>query len=180
MDVVRTARSRRLPALTLVVLAGAALVTAACGDDDPGPQSLPTLSSAPPATPDAKAAIEAAYRGYEAATEEMAASGDPNPAKLRPYATAARAQKDAESLAVLFDQNYRIVGETGIDVRSVTVTGDKAVVEACIDTTKWVTVEKGKQPAPDETGPPPGLARVQLVHEGGDWLVSSSEDGGAC
>lgn len=163
----------------LAVLASTALMTAACGEES-SPGDLPTLSSAPSTTPDAKAEVEAAYRGYEAATEEMAASGDPDPAKLRPYATAARAQKDAETLAVLFDQNYRIVGETGIEVRSVTVTGDKAVVEACIDTTKWITVEKGKQPAPDETGPPPGLARVQMVHEGGDWLVSSTEDGGKC
>ena len=161
----------------LAALAGAALVTAGCGDD-PEPEALPSFTASPSA--DDETAVEAAYREYEDAIEAMAASGDPEPAQLRPYATPERAQEDAENLAILFDQDYRVVGTTSIDVRSVTVTGEKAVVEACIDASKWITVKKGESPAPGETGDAPGLARVDLVQQDGRWLVSKSADAGAC
>lgn len=176
---VRAARTRRLPALTLALMACAALLTA-CGDDDPEPAGLPTLSSAPSATPDAEAAVEAAYRGYQKATEEIAASGNPSPAILRPYATAERAQKTAEDLALLIDDGFRIVGTQKIDVRSVTIDGENATLEACVDPTKWITVKKGETPAPQEKGLAPGLAEVDLVQQGGKWLVSGSKEGGTC
>ena len=161
-------------------MTGVALVAAGCGDD-PEPETLPTFTGSPSASAsDAKGAVEAAYRAYEDATEDMAASGNPDPAQLRPYATQERAQEDAENLAILFDQDFRIVGTTTIDVRSVTVTGEEAVVEACIDASKWITVKKGESPEPGETGQSPGLARVQLVQQDERWLVSKSTDAGTC
>lgn len=176
MDVVRAARTWRLSALMLALVTSAALTTA-CGDDaEPG--DLPTLSSSPSATADAESAVEAAYRGYQKATEEIAASGNPNPATLRPYATAERAQKTAEDLSLLIDEGFRIVGTQKIDVRSVTVDGEKAVLEACIDATEWITVKKGETPGPGEKGQAPDLASVDLVQQGGEWLVSGSKDGG--
>jgi len=177
-DVKRAARTRRLSALTLALLASAALTTA-CGDDSE-PGNLPSFSSSPSSTPDAKSAVEAAYRGYQKATEEIAASGNPNPATLRPYATAERAQKTAEDLSLLIDEGFRIVGTQKIDIRSVTIDGEEADLEACVDPSEWITVKEGETPAPGEKGQAPGLARVDLVQQDGDWLVSASEDGGKC
>jgi hypothetical protein len=164
----------------LAAVAGVALVTAGCGDD-PEPEALPSFTASASATaPDDETAVEAAYLEYEDAFEAMAASGDPQPARLRPYATPERAQKDAENLSLLFDEDYRVVGSTSIDVRSVTVTGEKAVVEACIDASKWITVKTGESPAPGETGEGSGLARVDMVKQDGRWLVSESAEAGAC
>jgi hypothetical protein len=173
------AAPRRLRALTLAVLASAALMTAACGDESE-PSDLPTLSSAPSATPDAKAEVEAAYRGYQKATEQIAAAGTANPAILRPYATAELAQKTAEDLSLLIDDGFRIVGTQKIDVRSVTVNGDKADLEACVDPSEWITVKQGETPAPGEKGQPSGIALVDLVQQDGEWLVSDSKGGGKC
>ena len=132
------------------VFTGLALVMTLGGCGEDSPEDLPSFSASPSvsATPDAKAAVEAAYRGYQKATEEIAASGSPIPATLRPYATAERAQRTAEDLSILIEQGFRIVGTQKIDVRSVTIDGSKAVLEACVDATKWITVKKDQTPAP--------------------------------
>ncbi len=159
-------------------LAGLLLVLAGCSDEEPG--DLPAFSATPSASADATADVEAAYRGYTKATETLAASGDPDPAVLRPYATPELAQKDAETFALLFDQDFRMVGSMGVDVREVTVTGDSARLEACLDTTTWVTVKAGEEPDPTETGQPAGIAVVDVVQQGGKWLVSATKAGGSC
>jgi hypothetical protein len=166
----------------LLVAAGATLATG-CGDERPVPGTPPSYSSTPSAQDAAaadKAAVEKAYRGYLDAIEEMSASGDVDVATLRPWATADTAQQDVETLSLLFDQGLRQVGDIGVDVRSIKVTGEEATLLACLDTTHVVTVKKGREPAPGATGLPPGLARATLVRQDGTWLFDDSEEAGRC
>jgi hypothetical protein len=174
----RTTGTGRLPALALAFLAGTALGTAACGGSEA--EDPPAVSSAPSATPDAEAEIEAAYRGYEDAFAALGASGDPDPARLRPYATAALAQKDAEHLSLIFDEGNRLIADLGIDVRSITVTADAATLTACLDASRWATVKAGSTPGPEETGFGQRLTDVRLVLEDETWRVSGKKPVGPC
>jgi hypothetical protein len=161
----------------------AAVTTSATGCGDDRPESLPSFSSTPSVQDTAaadKAAVEKAYRDYQKAFERLAAEGDVDPRTLLRHGTRSMAQRDVEAIAILADQDLRQVGRLGIDVRSVEVTGDKAVMEACLDQTRIVTVKKGEAPEPGQRGLGTGLARIDFVRQQNTWLYSGGEEAGPC
>jgi hypothetical protein len=171
----------------LAVVAATALV-AGCADDDEPTGSLPTFSQTPSASASAaadsetadKAAIERTYRAYQSAFERAAAAGDVNRRPLEKYGTPEIAQRGVEAIALLSDQDLRQVGHLGIEVRSIDVSGDKAVMTACLDQSKIVTVKPGKKPSPQGTGLGRGLGRMEFVRQQGTWLFSDSTSAGTC
>jgi hypothetical protein len=165
----------------LLLTAAATTLATGCGEDRP--EALPSFSSTPSAQDTAaadKAAVEKAYRGYIDTVEKMSATGDIKVATLRPWATAEAAQRNVESLSLLFDQDLRQVGDIGVDIRSIDVTGDSATVLVCLDMRKVVSVKKGQKPDSDAVGLPPGLARASVVRQDGSWLFDDSKDAGKC
>lgn len=177
----RRSTGRRIGAVLLLGLLAPAL--AGCGDDQPA-STLPafTPSATPPSAAAAdEAAVERAYREYLEAFNAIAADGDPDPQRLRAFATAEYAQRQAEGISGLFDEGLRVTGPLPVEVRSIRINGSDATLLACIDPTKRLTVKTGRAPSPGQTGQPRGQQTATLVRQDDQWLMANIDGApGSC
>ena len=91
-----------------------------------------------------------------------------------PYATATMKEVDA-TLSAGFVQTGRVVNT----ISAVTIVGGKASIKTCYDQTHTKFTDPAHPAAPKVQIPPPSMGTVSLVREGGSWLVSDYQDGGA-
>jgi hypothetical protein len=138
------------------------------------PTSAPVMSSSPTAEAGDQADVERVYRGYMAAKVTLGASGVPDPAVLRPWATEQLATSDAEALGLLFKADRRMFGTISAQVRSVVITGDVATLVACNDSSTWeaFTVKAGRTEGPDMVYRNKAtVSEAKLVREGDTWRM---------
>ena len=163
------------------MLAGSLLI-GGCGTGD-GDDEPSTAPSAPPTsvTDDSSvAAVITAFDAYWAELVSVANSGRVPPDAFATTATdplrsdqIARLSRDAEAGA-------KRVGAPEFKDRSATITGDTALVVACINEEGWTFVEPDAKPQRGKNG----WRRVgrELTKVDGRWLVSdySPDSTGAC
>lgn len=151
---------------TTVLLLSVSL--SACSDD-----SSP-LDDKTTATPDAKAAAEAAVKdlvdGYWAAVVKAENSANPDPEQFRGVAKGTFIESELKRLRTYKDGNIRRVGEPEITAVEVTVTGDKADVRACLNEDDWAAEQDGKKLEAPGAGSLPWGAEASRVD--GAWVVT--------
>ncbi|AWB92769.1 hypothetical protein [Aeromicrobium chenweiae] len=166
-------------ALTLLLLGG-------CGSDEPSAASTsgtPTSAAADPdgLTPEQREVVDAA----EAYTDAIVGRGaQPLGPVIKDLVT-----KEVYDFIVpadtkaLEDAGLQYVGQVTIKPSSVTITGDKALVKGCQDSSEAFMVAKGRT-APDAEAKPLPSTRISfgLVRRDGRWIVSDPEaaDAKAC
>jgi hypothetical protein len=122
-----------------------------------------------------RARVEAGYRAYWAALEKLTASGKPDPKVMADVTTPAGALEDTKLAAALFSHGSRQVGHTIITVRSITVTGQKAHVRACLDSRHWVSIPiASTTPTPGAANPGVTPAQADMVKTpAGRWILET-------
>ena len=180
-----------IPAMTLgraslPLLTAAALMLAACGGGGEEPEGLET-TTAPPTTsaeptptedPDAEAvaAIEAQYQAYwdaVVASENGQDEATSYPALLA-VATEVVVQTQIANVRQLIDTEVTRDGEPVVGPPQVTVEGDTARLESCVDEDGWNVYQNGEPLERELLGPQPRVFDLEQVD--GQWLVSELVD----
>lgn len=171
---------------TLPVLTAAVLMLAACGGAGDEPQGLETTS--PPATepaeptptedPDAAAiaAIEAQYQAYwdaVVASENGQDEATSYP-ELQAVATEVVVQTQIANVRELVNTDVTRDGEPVVGPPQVTVDGDTARLESCVDEDGWNVYQNGEPLDRELLGPQPRVFDLEQVD--GQWLVSELVD----
>jgi hypothetical protein len=125
-----------------------------------------------------RARVEAGYRAYWAALEKLTASGKPDPKVMADVTTPAGALQDTKLAAAMFSSGSRQVGHSVITVRSITVTGQKAHVRACLDSRHWVSIPfASTAPTPGAANPGVGPVQAEMVKtSAGRWILDTRDD----
>jgi hypothetical protein len=122
-----------------------------------------------------QARVEAGYRAYWKVAETMLASGTVDMKAWNRVATPEQAQQDGQNASGLFSAGSRQVGHVGVTVRTIKITGDTAQVQACLDSTHWVSIPiASASPDPGKTGR--GIVSVQATMKrsnSGAWLLAT-------
>jgi hypothetical protein len=93
-----------------------------------------------------------------------------------PFATLT--MKDIEEV---LSTGYVEMGKRVYTISSVTAAGGTATVKTCIDQTQRKLINPADPSSPAARNPPPSMATVSLVREGGSWLVTGLKGGeGPC
>jgi len=164
-------------ALTRLSSVGALVVVAlAACSQEAAPQAPAPTTSAPTASPTATgAADETAVRDvvakYVDAMVTMENSAQVDPAPMHGIATDTVANAEAKRVKDLVDQGIHREGRPTLGEATVTVDGDSARYEVCMDQDDWVGV-LGDQKAGSDYGPLP--TGWTLTRTDGDWLVSAT------
>jgi len=171
----RTHARVRVLALSSSVLVLAA--AAACTTGNPAPPATTTTAAqtpTPSATPSVDAAAVAAVTDvmgrYIDAIVQMENSGQPDPAPLRDIAGDAIIDQEVLRVADLVKQGIHREGRPALGEPQVTVDGDTARFEVCMDQDDWVGV-LGDQKVGSDYGPLPTGWDLSLVD--GVWRVTA-------
>ncbi len=144
------------------------------GDEPAGLETTPppatTATTTPPSTDEQDtAAIRDVYTGYWDALVDSENGPDADPALFDGVATGAVVEEQMARVANMVDEQQRRIGEPEIGEVQVSVDGDDATAEACVDQRPWgVVVQEQTQP-PLEVAP--GPVGVRLQREGDGWLI---------
>jgi hypothetical protein len=125
-----------------------------------------------------RARVEAGYRAYWAALEKLAVSGKPDPKVMADVTTPAGALQDTKLAAAMFSAGFHQVGHVVITVHSITVTGQKAHVRACVDFRHWVSIPIAST-TPTPGAPTQGVGPVQadmVKTSAGRWILDTRDD----
>lgn len=171
--------ARRHATYLAATLLAASLLTGCGGsDDDPEikptsgtPSSAPAVAGADGLTPEQREVADVVTRwnkaGFSVDTDEVGAA-------IEPYVTPEVLQgvTDAESR----QKPGSYLGTVGLDVTSVTISGDTATVKACQDGSQVYRVAKGETEA-GVGDPLVGTSQltVTLVRQEDKWLISRPE-----
>ncbi|PZF83415.1 hypothetical protein [Jiangella anatolica] len=173
--------------VSALVAAGAALTLAACSGDADEPTALETTepaatTAAPTPTPSvdpeaaAVAAIEAQHRAYWDAVIAMENVQDEaaSYAALKLVTTELVAQRKIADLRGMVDANVTRDGAPVIGPPQVTVDGDTARLESCVDEGPWNAYYHGELFERELDGPEPRV--FDLERADGQWLISELVD----
>jgi len=164
-------------------LAGTALAAAACGGAPPSvvlpaqtsePVAAPALLTGPPRTP--KAVVAAAYQGYWQAYASAMAAASPARARaiLAPYAPASSLSQLVTSLRAVWAAHDSTYGGAVTHVRSVRITGRRAILNDCLDLSHFGVVNRRTgRVVPDSFGLANQDYYITLVRSAGRWRVSN-------
>ena len=152
------------------------LSVAACGDDDPSadptPQIEPDTSSEPATTEDPTAAavaeVEAAYEQYWDVVVAAHNSGEDSYEQLKTVTDEQVAQLVVAEIRGMRDDSITRDGEPDIGTPQVSVDGDTARVESCVDEHSWNVYYKGEL-ADQESDPQPRVFDFARVDD--QWIV---------
>jgi len=164
------------------VLVGSVLI-GGCGtgrtDDEPSTAPSAPPTSATDESADVAAAIDA-FDAYWAEVVSIANSGRVPPDALATTATDPLRSDQIARLTRDVEAGAKRVGAPEFKDESATITGDTALVVACIDEDGWTYVEPDAKPQRGKNG----WRRVgrELTKVDGRWLVSdySPDSAGAC
>jgi len=167
-DLIAPARLSLLGALVVVAL------TACSQQADPqAPVATTTAASPSPTATDAadEAAVADVVADYVDAMVTMENSAQVDPAPMHGIATETVAKAEAKRVKDLVDQGIHREGRPTLGEATVTVDGDSARYEVCMDQDDWVGV-LGDQTVGSSYGPLP--TGWSLTRTDGDWLVSAT------
>lgn len=164
-------RLRRAVALPLLALS---LLLAGCSGDDDSP-----LDAAPPATseptedaPDPEAEVLTAWEAYWKVHIASENNADASPEPFRDVATGSVVERQLKSVRDYAEMGLVRVGAPEFRDAEVTVDGDTAVVDFCMNEDTWGAEVDGEPvPAPD-FGFRPRQNRLELRDDA--WLVVDS------
>ncbi|PZF82310.1 hypothetical protein C1I92_17495 [Jiangella anatolica] len=148
------------------------------GDDEPAglattppPATTATTATTTPPSADEQdaAAIRDVYAAYWDALIDSENGPDPDPALFDGIATGDVVEAQLARVTNMIDEQQRRIGEPEIGEVQVSVDGDDASAEACVDQRPWgVVVQEQTQPPLEIVTGPIG---VRLQREGDGWLI---------
>lgn len=169
--------------VSALATAGVVLAAAACSGESDEPTGLetsaaPSETAAPTTTEDpdaaAVAAIEAQYQRYWDVVIASENELDESYEELKTVATELIAQTQVADVRGLVDTGVTRDGAPVIGPPQVTVDGDTARVESCVDEDEWNVYQNGEPLEHDLLGPQPRVFDFERVD--GQWLVSERVD----
>lgn len=154
-----------------IVAAALAVALAGCSGDADEPAGLETTAppTAEPTSGDDAAAVEQVYASYWDAVITSENGPDPDPALFDGIATGGVVEEQLARVQNMVDEQQQRIGEPEIGEIQVTVDGDEATAEACVDQRPWGVVVQ------EQTQPPleiePGPIGVRLERDGDGWVI---------
>lgn len=147
-----------------------------------GPVSSPTPATSALATvADDEQLVTQRYLDFQRVVAESGATSDANDPRLAEYATGAVLESLRGKLAVRKQAGTRLYGSPVPHVQSVTVSGDRATVQDCLDNSATGLVDRAGTKL--SVGREGQQTTATLVREGGRWKVSeitTVAGGGSC
>lgn len=138
------------------------------GETSPAPTADEAPSTAPSGDEDV-AAIQQLYADYWEALIASENGPDPDPALFDGIAAGGILEAQVARVQNMVDEEQRRVGQPIIGEAQVSVDGDQARAEACVDQQPWgVVVQEQTQPPLDIEPDPIG---VVLEREGTSWII---------
>lgn len=159
---------------------GVVLLSVVGCSNDGEPESSPTTESTPVDEDAAdKAALATLYGAYWTAIIQAEADLNADPAGLGEVMTPDAAQQYAEFIQQKVDFELFRSGEPVVsDDLTITVDGDAAVVEGCVDHTTWVVGSRSGTGIEQMFPPGPQPYVVWAERQGdGEWLISQTRFG---
>jgi hypothetical protein len=179
----RAAAGKALAGASLASVALACAV-AACGGQ-PATVALPPKGGQPGVAPVTATApqtprqlVATAYAAYWQAYAEAMTSSKAQQARiiLAPYTAAASLKTLIKSLKKVWAAHDVAYGGAVTHVKSVQITGQKAILHDCLDLSHFGVLDKKTgRVVPDSFGLPTLDYYVALVHSGGRWRVSNMQ-----
>ena len=182
-----TSWSRPRVAVRACLAVTALLLAAACSSGNPAvePSVKESLDLSPSAstgstwTPEQQEVVD----GLVAFNDVLASflQGDElDMAKMRAVAAEPYATASAEQISTTTEAGFVMTGKDRYTTESVRISGEKATLSACWDSSTS-TVVNGFQKPPATVQPlPPAIVSFTLQRSKGAWLVASRESGRAC
>ncbi|WP_165984518.1 hypothetical protein [Streptomyces sp. YIM 98790] len=175
-------RTRALigPVLAAVLAVGCSSGEESGKDDaiagSPAPSSEPTgrpEEPEPPEQPDDAAdvaALEQLHADYWAAIVELENGAELKPDPLRGIAADLLIEAQLSRMYPIRNSGHVREGEPVVGNVTVTVEGDAATVESCVDEDDWIIVKDGEEVPLDKTGPGPRVFLAERTD--GAWLLT--------
>ncbi|TDD71962.1 hypothetical protein E1262_04335 [Jiangella aurantiaca] len=166
--------------VSTLAAAGLVLAAAACSGESEEPTGLETsaATAAPTTTEDPDAAavaeIEAQYQRYWDIVIASENELDESYEELKTVATELIAQTQVADVRGLVDTGVTRDGAPVLGPPQVTVDGDTARVESCVDEDGWNVYQNGEPLERELLGPRPRVFDLERVD--GQWLVSERVD----
>lgn len=160
--------------LPAVLAAAVVLSLTACGDDEPVADSIPTTdpTSEPTPTEDSTAAavaeVEAAYQEYWDVVVAAHNSGEDSYAELKTVTNEEVAQLHVAQIRGMREDHITRDGAPDIGTPQVSVDGDTARVQSCVDEHSWNVYYK-EELAEQESDPQPRVFDFERVDD--HWVV---------
>lgn len=169
--------ARSLAALSALALG---MLIAACGADEPATEATPTpTATAAPTAPksddaEAIAEIQAVYRAYWDAMVAAESGPSADPALFEGIATVPVIELNMRIVQGFIQNGIHREGAPDVAEPSVSVDGDTARIEGCVDLTESKLMAGDTEVGIQHTGPEP---RVYDAERSGDaWLISAEVD----
>ncbi|MDP9820592.1 hypothetical protein [Nocardioides massiliensis] len=171
---VRPLRGLLGPLLLVLLLA---FVVACSGDGESALDTQPTASAepSPPDSDDAEAAVLAAWEAYWTVHVASENNADDSPEPFKDVATGSIVERQLKSVGDYKEMGLVRVGAPEFRDAQVTVDGDTAEVEFCMNEDTWGAEVDGEPVAPPDLGFRPRLNRLELHDDA--WLVVESAPG---
>lgn len=151
-----------------------ATVVAGCGDDTEPSAEPTTLAPTPTVTDsadtEAVAEVKAAYEAYWDVV--IASENDPveDRSIFEGVATGLAVETQMARIRSLIEDGIHMIGEPEIGEPEISVDGDEAHVEACVDTSTWGAAVGDVTAPPNAAAPRPTV--VTMTRADDTWLVS--------
>lgn len=153
----------------------AALAIAGCSDDDPEPAETltpaPTLTPTPDATAEAIAQITDVYDQWWDATIAATNAGSLDPAPFEGIASDIAINEQLLVVRQLNDGGITRSGEPEVAEPQITVDGETARVEGCVDESGWAVTVDGEEMPADDRGATPRV--FDYANQNGTWVVAA-------
>lgn len=169
----------RIGALVAAVVA-VGLLLSACGGSAKEPEGLNASDSGPATTPAETpsenpdvAQLKELYAKYWDAYGKAASGPKTEPKLFEGVTTRDFTEEKLSEIGQFVERNHRLVGQAKLSQVTVTLNGDSAQVEACLDTSEWKIIENGKTIQSDFGDPAPVVLSAKRSDEG--WLFDDSK-----
>ncbi|WP_139238421.1 hypothetical protein [Streptomyces aidingensis] len=118
------------------------------------------------------AALESLYADYWAALVTMENAEELDPSPLAGIASQELTEQQVSRIRPFKDNGMRRDGEPAVDKVTVTVDGDTARIESCVDEDAWLLLKNGEPADLELLGPAPRVFDAERVE--GDWLITDT------
>jgi hypothetical protein len=182
---------RPLPGRPAIWLVVAAVLTLAACSPDGAESTAPTTAgraastttastTTTAATEDPKAAVLAAYRAFWDDVVAVGATADWRSPRLADHATGSALQQLRTQFRAVKAEGWIAKGNVKISPQVASVSGTKATIRDCVDTTRYGRYDPNAGQWIDQPGGQPDAERVQLVLTQGAWKVAETVVTGEC
>lgn len=148
-------------------------LAASCSSDEPDIiEPVGTSAPSTSAEDQAKADIAAVYDDYWAAVIASENGPTADRALFEGIAIDVALEAQIRRVERMIDNGVKRSGEPEIGKPHITVNGDTARVEACVNQDSWSSTVEGSTPEAQSSGPRPMLVDLRMVE--GNWYVSAA------